>query len=230
MSPNPRWRRPDTNEPHVSLQTLLQERSSPVASTDGGRRVGAVLLAAGESERFGEGNKLLASVEGTPIVRHACSTLLEAGLDEVVVIVGYDEQGVHDALEGLPVDLHRNPDYADGQSTSVRVGVDAARERNWQAAIFALGDMPFVDPPSVSLLLGQYASDAGTIVAAGYEGKRGNPVLFDRSHYDTLADVTGDMGGRRLVETHDEAVIVETDDPGVTRDVDYAEDLAKYTE
>lgn len=197
---------------------------------DGGRHVGAALLAAGESKRFERGNKLLASVDGTPIVRRAAESLLDAGLQDVVVIVGHDEDAVRETLEGLALDFHVNPDYPDGQSTSVRKGVDVAREREWDGTLFALGDMPFVDPTSIETVLEGYAAGEGSIVAAGHEGKRGNPVLFDSTHYETLRDVEGDKGGRELVENHDDAVIVETDDPGVTRDVDYEEDLVKYTD
>ena len=205
-------------------------RSGRQVEADGGRTVGAVLLAAGESNRYERGNKLLASVDGTPLVRRAADAVLDSGIDDVVVIVGYDEEAVKGALDGCPVEFRVNPDFESGQSTSVHVGVEAARERGWNATIFALGDMPFVAPTTVDLLRERYAAGDGTIVAAGYGGKRGNPVLFDERHYDVLADVTGDMGGRRLVEEHEDAVIVETDDPGVVRDVDYEEDLVKYTE
>lgn len=207
-----------------------RELTNESAMTDGGHRIGAVLLAAGESQRFERGNKLLATVDGTTIVRRAAETLLAADVEDVVAILGYDEAAVRESLEGLDVDLRVNPEFEAGQSTSVREGVAVAREREWDGTVFALGDMPFVAPESVAALLEQYASGNGSIFAAGYEGKRGNPVLFDSEHYDGLADVSGDKGGRELVENHPDARIVETGDPGVTRDVDYEEDLVKYTE
>ncbi len=198
--------------------------------TDGGRRVGAALLAAGLSSRFEGGNKLLAPVDGTPIVRHATETLLDATVADVVVIVGHDAERVRDALSGLPVSFRANPNYAAGQSTSVRAGVDAARERDWDATVFALGDMPFVAPASVDALLDRYDGGDVSIVAVAHAGQRGNPVLFDSTHYETLADVTGDVGGRRLIETREDVALVETDDPGVTRDIDDETDLSKYTQ
>lgn len=202
----------------------------PAVLSDGGRRVGAALLAAGESKRFEGGNKLLASIDGTPIVRRAARSLLDAGLAEIVVIVGHDEDAVRESLQGLDLAFRPNEDYPAGQSTSVREAVEMARERGWDGIVFALGDMPFVSPGSVEAILEAYAAGDGTIVAAGNEGKRGNPVVFDRTHFETLAAVEGDKGGRELVENHDDAVIVDTGDPGVTRDVDYEEDLVKYTE
>lgn len=199
-----------------------------LARVDGGLRVGAVLLAAGESTRFGSGNKLLAEVDGTPIVRQAAETVVAADLTDVVVIVGHDGAAVRDALTGLPVSVRPNPDYADGQSTSVRIGVTAARERGWDATVFALGDMPFVAPESINALLDSYSSGSDTVLAAAYDGERGNPVLFDRTHYGTLGTVSGDVGGRRLVEN--EGVLVDTGDPGVQQDIDDETDLSKYTD
>lgn len=192
--------------------------------------VGGVLLAAGESSRFERGNKLTATVDDVPIVRRAAETLVESQVDEVVVVVGHEADAVRSALASLDLSFRTNERYAEGQSTSVRVGVDAARDRGWDATLFALGDMPFVVPETVDALIEAYLAGRGTVLAPAYEGKRGNPALFDAAHYDALAAVTGDRGGRRLIEEHEDSALVEVDDPGVTRDVDYEADLEKYTE
>ena len=198
--------------------------------SDAAAAVGGVLLAAGRSTRFDAGNKLLAEVDGVPIVRRAAETLCRSAVDEVVVVLGHEADRVAEALDGLDVTARRNEDYDGGQSTSVGTGVEVARRDGWDAVVFALGDMPFVRPATVDALRAVYEAGDGTIAAAAYEGKRGHPVLFGAEHYDALASVTGDRGGRRLVEEHEDAVLVETDDPGVTRDVDYEADLRKYTE
>lgn len=229
---------PGTEElpPTVTYVRSVSERSEPSgegtddASDIPDRRVGGVLLAGGQSTRFEAGNKLLTAVDGTPIVRRSATTLLDSRLEEVVVVVGHQADAVRDALDGVEVATRRNEAYAEGQSTSVREGVSAARERGWDAAVFALGDMPFVSPATVNALLDTYVAGEGSIVAAAYEGKRGNPVLFDAEHFDSLAEVSGDRGGRRIVEESSDAVLVDTGDPGTTRDIDYEADLAKYTD
>ena len=189
-------------------------------------RTGAVLLAAGRSSRFDGGNKLLTPVDGVPLVRHAATTLLEAAVDDTVVVLGHDAPAVREALSGLGLSFRVNADYADGQSTSVRAGVDAAIQRDWDGTVFALGDMPFIDPASVDALLEWRLRGSEPIVAAAYAGERGNPVLFDASRYDALAGVTGDTGGRRLFDDCADLAIVETGDPGVVRDVDVRSDLS----
>jgi molybdenum cofactor cytidylyltransferase len=206
--------------------------NTDLGDSDGGDSltVGGVVLAAGQGTRFEGGNKLLANVDGTPIVRRAAEMLRRSAVDELLAVVGHEADRVTEALADLDVSVRHNDDYAAGQSTSVRTGVDAARDADWDAVVFMLGDMPFVRPSTVDALRTAYESGDGTIVAPAYEGQRGNPVLFGRRHYDALATVSGDRGGRRLIETNENAVLVDTDDPGVTRDVDYRADLASDTE
>ncbi len=187
-------------------------------------RVGGVLLAAGESERFGDANKLLADIGGEPLVRRAARTLLDAPLDSRVAVVGHQAERVCASLPpGL--DTRSNPAYSAGQHTSVREGVAAAREAGMDAVVFALGDMPFVAPETVRTLRTAFEEGLGSIVAPTYGGTRGNPVMFGRRHFDALADVDGDRGGRQLVRTHPDAVRVAVEDEGVCRDVDRPDDL-----
>lgn len=191
--------------------------------------VGGVVLAAGESTRFESGNKLLEPVDGAPLIRHVATTASESALDDIVAILGYEADAVDDALEGLSLSTRYNEDYEDGQSTSVRRGIAYARDADWDAAVFLLGDMPFVQPETVSDIVTHYREHDGSIVAPRYEGKRGNPVLFAKDHFDTLADVTGDRGGRELIMEHDGTKFLETDDQGVLQDIDSEADLEKYT-
>ena len=184
--------------------------------------VGGVLLAAGDSTRFGEDNKLLAALDGTPVVRHAAETLV-AALPSVVAVLGHEADRVQAALDPLDVETVHNDRYRDGQSTSVAVGVDFAREHGWEAVVFGLGDMPAVESETVETLVGAYRDGNGAVLFPTHEGNRGNPVLFDRSHYADLAAVEGDRGGREIVREYGSAVPV--DDPGVRRDVDEPGDL-----
>lgn len=196
----------------------------PFDGERGDPAVAGVVLAAGTSSRFGETNKLLATVEGEPLVRRAVETVLAAGLAEVAVVVGYEAAAVRSAVSDLPVRAVENPDYADGQATSVRRGV-AAVDDAADAALFALGDMPDVAPATVETLVDAFAAGAGDPLVAACEGRRGNPVLFGRGYFDRLAAVEGDTGGREIILASEGTRLVETGDPGVLRDVDRPEDL-----
>lgn len=184
-----------------------------------------VLLAAGMGTRFEGDNKLLAPVDGEPIVVRAARTLLSA-LPAVVAVVGHDADRVTAALAGVDdgdLAVVGNPDYREGQSTSVRAGLRAATGAD--AVVIALGDMPHVDPGAVDALVRAYRGGAGTALAAAVDGQRGNPVLFDAVHFPALTTIGGDTGGREILLSADRSALVETGDPGVRRDVDEAADL-----
>jgi len=196
------------------------------ADPDDGTVVG-VLLAGGTSSRFGASNKLLAELDGQPLVRHAARSLLDADLPEVVAVVGYDADTVSAALTDLDVRVVRNPDYRMGLSTSVGRGVEAAADAGADAVVFLPGDMPGVDPATVELLVDACRAGLGTALAAGHEGQRGNPVLFADEHFEELRAVEGDVGGRSVLLGSDDAALIETGDPGVAEDVDTTEDLRR---
>lgn len=194
-----------------------------------GLTVGAVLLAAGQSERFGPENKLLATVDGRSVVRAAARTLRAAPFDDLVAVVGHDAAAVSAVLPE-EFGLRHNDRYAAGQHTSVRVGVAAAQKAGWDGALFALGDMPAVAPATIDALLESFIGGSGTIVIPTEGGRRGNPVLFGASHFDALAEVAGDRGGRELIATHPDVVRVPVDDAGIHRDIDRPEDLRSVRE
>ncbi|MGM0605360.1 MAG: nucleotidyltransferase family protein [Halobacteriota archaeon] len=201
-----------------------QRTDTNPAATD--HRTTGLLLAAGTSSRYGDQNKLLASVEGEPIVVRAARTLLSSSLGEVIVVVGYEADRVRAALEGLSVTIVSNPAYESGQASSVRTGIEAVIDRPAaDAVLLALGDMPFVDPETIDTLCAAHRGGVGDAIAPVYDGERGNPVLFDRRHFDRLAAVEGDVGGRSILLTGDHSVLVAVCDPGVRRDVDEPSDL-----
>lgn len=195
-------------------------------TTDGDSpTVAGVLLAAGTSSRYGAANKLLATVDDMPVVRHAATTLIESTTDPIVVVTGHESARVESALSDLPVTFVHNPDFEFGQGKSVRAGIDALPQST-DAVVIVLGDMPYVRSGTIGRLVDAFAADAGTALAAGFQGARGNPVLFGRTHFEALRNLTGDTGGRDiLLDPSTEAVVVETRDPGVRRDVDVPDDL-----
>ena len=186
--------------------------------------VAGVLLAAGSSSRFGDADKLLAPLDSDPLVRHAARSLRDASeLDGVAAVVGPDGEGVRNALAEFGFSIVENPDAERGQATSVRAGVEWGRE--YDALVFALGDMPHVQSGSIDSLVSAYRAGCGDALAVAFDGQRGNPVLFDSTHFDALVDVDGDVGGRGILLDGENSALVETGDSGVAVDVDTQDDL-----
>jgi molybdenum cofactor cytidylyltransferase len=172
---------------------LLPEAERPepraVASVPG--RVGAVLLAAGRSSRFGAGHKLLAPWRGKPLVAHAVDAIAAAGLPPPIVVLGHDEAAVRAALAGCDVQFVVAPDWAEGMGRSLAAGI-AAVPADWDAALICLGDMPAVEPALIAAL----AATPGELVVPLWDGRRGHPVRWPRAAFARLLALTGDTGGK----------------------------------
>ncbi|WP_313668404.1 NTP transferase domain-containing protein [Sandarakinorhabdus sp.] len=167
------------------------ERPEPRAVASAPRRVGAVLLAAGRSSRFGAGHKLLAPWRGKPLVAHAVDAIAAAGLPPPIVVLGHDEAAVRAALAGYDVQFVAAPDWADGMGHSLAAGI-AAVPADWDAALICLGDMPAVEPALIAAL----AAAPGELVVPLWDGRRGHPVRWPRAAFARLLALTGDTGGK----------------------------------
>lgn len=160
--------------------------------------IAAIVLAAGTSSRMGRQKLLLPLREGRPLIRLSLERVLEAGLDDVVVVLGRDAEAVAAALAGLAVRTVVNPRYAEGQSTSLRAGLDALRPGT-EAVVITLGDQPLPDPGLIGRLVAAFREPRSAIVVPRYRDGRGNPVLFAASVFDELRGVTGDQGARAVI-------------------------------
>lgn len=188
--------------------------------------VSAILLAAGAGSRFG-GDKLLAEFEGRPLIEHALSMLRDAPLDETVVVVGGDAGRLRQVCEPYRVRIVENPDWVEGQSTSVRAGL-RAMSPGARAAVVSLADQPLVGTGAVKRLVEAFERGA-TVAVAVYGGKRRNPVLFAREMWPMLIEeLSGDEGARAVLRHHPELVTeVPCDDVADPVDVDTREDLLR---
>ncbi|MBN1371947.1 MAG: putative selenium-dependent hydroxylase accessory protein YqeC [Anaerolineaceae bacterium] len=181
-----------------------------------------VLLAAGESRRLGR-PKQLVEWQGQPLVRRAAQTALQAGLDPVVVVTGAFAAEVQAALEGLPVQVVFNPNWAAGQSASLRTGLETLPERT-QAALFLLADQPYLTPELIQALTHRHAETQAAIVAPRAGGRRANPVLFGRCAFPELLALQGDAGGRQIIDRYP-VEYVDWPDDRILLDVDTPDDL-----
>jgi molybdenum cofactor cytidylyltransferase len=116
-----------------------------------------------------------------------------------------------------------NPRYAEGQSTSLRAGLDALRPGT-DAALVALGDQPLPDPDVIRLLVGAFRTSGRPIAAPVYRDGRGNPVLFAAALFGELRAVTGDRGGREVIARDPGRVVEVPVDTPMPADIDTPED------
>jgi molybdenum cofactor cytidylyltransferase len=183
-----------------------------------------IILAAGMSTRFGSTKQVL-PWEGATMVAHSARAALDAGLDPVIAVLGWEAEKVSKALDGLPVRIVVNPEFKDGQSTSVRCGLDAIPSRTG-AAVFILADQPLVTAEILQAVVGAHRRSYAPACVPVFGEQRGNPVLFDKRLFRELAELRGDTGGRVLLEKYGTSVATVPSTRAVVTDIDTPEDYS----
>ena len=221
----------------VDIPTRPSPRAQHEASTEMGTTaptrppvVAAIVLAAGLSRRMGGPNKLLAEVDGQPIVQRVVDTVLASRARPVMVVVGHQEQEVRAALVGRDVRFVTNRGFKEGLGSSLRAGIEALSKSDLEidGTLVALGDMPWIKAEHIDTLIDAFDPDsAASICVPVHDRKRGHPVLWSSRHFGEMRKLAGDVGARALLEAHADAVLaVPVDDAAVHLDIDTPEMLA----
>lgn len=170
------------------------------------RGVSAILLAAGESRRMGDTNKLALDVGGLPLLRRTALTLLGACLNEIVVVLGHQADAAKSLLAGLPLQLVDNPHYAEGQMTSVHRGMQAL-QKPCEGVMVCLSDQPLLESSDVEILIRAFVDDCPrTVLVPTYQGRRGNPIVLAHRHREAILAGDRNLGCKRLIERNPELV------------------------
>ena len=198
-----------------------------VAKAPPGPRIAALLLAAGTSSRMGS-NKMLAEIEGRPMVARTAQRLLSSRARPVIAVLGNEADRVDAALGKLPVERVRNPNFGDGLSTSLKCGLSALPPEV-DGVMVCLGDMPQITGRDLDRLIAAFNPLEGrAIVVPTRRGKRGNPVLWARRFFPEMSQLAGDVGARHLIGEHADLVAeIEMDSDAVLVDIDTPEALAE---
>jgi molybdenum cofactor cytidylyltransferase len=189
-----------------------------------------IILAAGESRRFGAPKQLL-RLAGRFLIEWVLTAALDSNLDHVLLVLGFEHERIRRSLASATIhpkcEILVNPDYRDGQSTSLKAGILRIRNE-FPAVMFLLGDQPLVDAALINLLLERYKGSEKPICAPTHRGTRGNPTLFAGPFYSAILNLAGDTGARDLIADHpDQVLAVEIPDARVFLDIDHQEDVAK---
>ena len=190
-------------------------------STPASPRIAALVLAAGQSRRMGSRNKLLARIDGVPMVARVVDAALASVNGGVYVVTGHEHEQVARVLAGRDVRFVHNPRYADGLSTSLASGLAELGE-DVDGALICLGDMPRVTDDHIKKLVEAFDPLEGRAICVPlWAGKRGHPVLWARRFFAEMSDIKGDVGARHLLGEYAELLSeIPVDDDGVLLDVD----------
>lgn len=192
-------------------------------------KVAGIVLAAGSGSRMGRTKQLL-PFRGKTVIECVVDAARASSLSEVIVVLGHDVQRISPLLAGRAVTTVFNPEHEGGQGSSTRCGALALGEEV-EAAVFLLGDQPLVTPELVDVVVAAWRSRRAPIVLPIYEGRRGNPALFDRETFARLRTLAHGETARALFEEYaDRLLRVPVDDPAIHFDIDTEEDYARLLE
>ena len=193
-------------------------------SARGDALVGLV-LAAGASRRMGpDRNKLLEEVDGRPVVATVASALVEAGLEQVVVVVGYEAERVREALAGVATEFVHNEAWEQGMGTSLAAGAASLMSGGTEhlgGVLVTVGDLPGLRAAHVRAVVDGAPFGPTSIRVPTHAGHDGHPVVFGAAHLAALAALDADRGARSILEANPQDVErVAVGGDGILRDVD----------
>jgi molybdenum cofactor cytidylyltransferase len=162
--------------------------------------ISGVVLAAGTSSRLGRAKQLL-DLDGKPVLQHVVDALEASSLDETVVVLGHQAEVIARALR-MPASARIvvNPDYAAGQSTSLRSGLESL-EIEAEAAVIVLGDQPGVTAGMIDRVIEEWKSSGASVVRAYFGSTPGHPVLVGRAAWGPFVSASGDEGARTVMSS-----------------------------
>jgi molybdenum cofactor cytidylyltransferase len=184
--------------------------------------ISILILAAGESRRFGKTKQLFLLGEQT-ILQKTIDNYTGSIANEVLVVLGHESTKIRNSIKDRPIITIENPNYDQGMSTSIIAGLDSINP-SAQGIVLAMADQPFVDTQTINQLIELFKSNNKGIVTPVYHGKRGNPVIFDIKYKIELLKLKGDIGGRDIVKNHpDDVLEVPVNCAGILLDIDTEE-------
>lgn len=191
----------------------------------GRKKVGIIILAAGNSTRFGSPKQLF-KYHGVTLIRRAALSAINVGVGPVIVSTGAEHRAVEKELAGLVVTPAFNPDWQSGMSSSLTSALKSltSTHSNVDAVVFMLCDQPLIDREKLSMLIKTYETTDSPIVASEYSGTLGVPALFDRSMFGELMQLTGDEGAKSVIRKNAE-LLARVPMPEAAYDIDSIGDV-----
>ena len=191
--------------------------------------ISSILLAAGQSLRMKDENKLIKEINGIPLIKYAAKNILASAVDEIIVVTGHENKKIEDAI-GIHKKIRfvYNKDFKSGISSSIKTGLHSISKKT-DAFFISLGDMPNVNQNIYNKLIKSRENynkklklkHKKEIIIPTHEGKEGNPVLFSKFMKDQIMLLEGDLGARKIIELNKNKILnVPFHNEGISLDFD----------
>ena len=192
-------------------------------------KIGALVLAAGFSKRFGT-DKRTESVQGDEPMLLLTIKNLARHFEEIIVVLRNNDQIIADLVlnrfQASRIIIHHAKDSIEGIGTSLASTIEIVAERKWKSIFVFLGDMPYIKQETISKLKTEALTNPFNIIVPKFETETGHPVCFPNGFYKEIGSLSGDVGAKKIINSNLERVMfVKTNDRGVNLDVDTPIDI-----
>lgn len=184
--------------------------------------ISSILLAAGQSKRMGNENKLSKKLHGVPLINYAVKNILSSRIDELIIVLGYE----HEIIKNIIKKNHKikfvfNKDFKTGIASSIKAGINNLSKKT-ESFFICLGDMPLVNKNIYNKLID--SKENNEIVVPAYNKIRGNPVLFSKSMKEKILKIEGDFGAKKIL-IKNKIKLIEISEKNFNRDFNTIENF-----
>jgi len=183
--------------------------------------ISAIILAAGMSKRMGRPKQLL-QLGNKPLIRIVVENVLASTVDEIIVVTGYQAGKVVEAIKDLPIKIIFNPDYRQGQGTSLAVGVKQL-DKSTEFFLVFMCDQPLISPSTINTVIDEFRKRGSLALRPTYKDIPGHPVVFSSILSSNMEQLHEDEGARKVLEglgarvdyfaLQDEGIVIDIDTP-----------------
>jgi len=166
-----------------------------------------VMLAAGSSSRLGRAKQLV-TIDGESLIRRMTKVALATVCRPIIVVLGAQNERIALEIADLPILILKNPEWEEGMSSSIRLGVEQLMRGapSTSAVVLMLCDQPMVSSDLINRLVAHFQKNANQVFACEYGNQLGVPALFDRSFFDELSQLKGAAGAKKVIAQHESTV------------------------
>ncbi len=190
--------------------------------------ISAIILAAGLSKRMELGNKLLLEKKETPIIKITLDNIKAAKVKEIIIVLGKNSKSFKNVIEDKSVKLYFNSNYKNGISSSIKKGIEKV-DNSCEGALICLADMPSIKTSTYNKIIDAFYKYKKQNIIPYFNKKKGNPVLFSKSYFQYITNITGDVGARNLIRKNKKDFKKLTvADEGILEDIDNNEQYYNF--
>tara|TARA_B110000263_G_C15224778_1_gene471713 strand:- start:188 stop:763 length:576 start_codon:yes stop_codon:yes gene_type:complete len=160
----------------------------------------AILLAAGESKRFLNENKLIKNYRGKVLINHILKSLIISKVQKIIIVLGYEKNKIKNiSLKSKKITFIFNKNYKQGISSSIKTGVKKIN-KNHKGFIIVQADMPFVKTSHINKIYNSLIKNNKLVHLLVYKKKIGNPIGFNKLVIEKFKKISGDIGAKYMVK------------------------------